>query len=210
MQVIIQGQHLDVGEALQTYITEKLEDTSTRYFNHAIQGTVHLSREANGFRANITLAVGNGIVLKASATDSAGPYPAFDQANTKLTTQLRRYKDRLRDHHQNQGSKGDIALGQPANEYMLQQGEEDAAAHGEGGDSPVVLAELPTNIQTLSVSDAVMRMDLADLPALLFKNAAHGQINMVYRRADGHIGWVDPQIEASGEAAEQKTRQATD
>ena len=192
MQVIIEGQHLDVGDALQGYVKEKLVDTCTRYFSHAVQGNVRFAREANGYRTNITLIVGNGIVLKASANDLADPYPAFDQANNKLAVQLKRYKDRLRDHHQSLVSKGDVSLGAPANEYTLQD-QDDDKAHGEGGDSPVILAEMPTNIPLLSVSDAVMRMDLADVPAMMFKNAAHGRINMVYRRPDGQIGWVDPQ-----------------
>jgi ribosomal subunit interface protein len=187
MQVIVQSQQLDIGDALRGYVQEKLANSCEHYFTHTIQGNVHFAPEANGFRSDITLSVGNGIMLKASANNH-DPYIVFDQANTKLVKQLKKYKERLRDHHQNMVSKGD--LGAPANEYTLQNDEEE---HGEGGEAPVVLAELPTKVMTLSVSDAVMRMDLADLPALLFKNPGNGHINMVYRRKDGQIGWVDPQ-----------------
>ena len=190
MQVIVQAQQLDIGDALRGYVEEKLMNTCEHFFNHSIQGNVHFAPEANGFRSDITLSVGNGILLKASANNH-DPYIVFDQANGKLLKQLKKYKERLKDHHQKLVSKGDIELGSPANEYTLQQSEEEA--HGEGGDSPVVLAELPTKVMTLSVADAVMRMDLADLPALLFKNPGNGHINMVYRRKDGQIGWVDPQ-----------------
>lgn len=185
-QVIVQGQHLDVGEALRGYVQDKLSDTSTKFFNHSIQGNVHFAKEAGGFRADITLSVGNGIVLKASANEH-DPYPAFDHANQRLAKQLKRYKERLKNHRE-RVEKGDLPTSAPANEYTL---DEDEAF--EKGDHPLTLAETPTTVETLTVSEAVMRMDLADLPALLFKNAAHGRLNMVYRRKDGHIGWVDPQ-----------------
>lgn len=188
MQVIVQGQQLDVGEALRGHVQDKLTDTCTRFFNHTIQGNVHFVREASGFRTDITLSVGNGIVLRATATEH-DPYPSFDAANTRLVKQLKRYKDRLRDHHSEQG-KTDF-LGHPANEYTLE--DRDATAHGEGGKDPVILAEMPAHVPKLAVADAVMRMDLADLPAMLFRNPSHGRLNMVYRRKDGTIGWVDPQ-----------------
>ena len=189
MQVIVQGQQLDVGDALRGYVEDKLTDTCTKFFSHAIQGNVHFAKESNGFRTEITLTVGNGITLTASANDPADPYPAFDQANTKLSTQLKKYKDRLKDHH-TRVEKGEFPLPTAANEYTLQH--DDAVEHGEGGDAPLILAEMPTQLQTLSVSDAVMRMDWGDLNAYLFKNASHGRLNMVYRRKDGQIGWVDP------------------
>jgi len=189
MQVIVQGQQLDVGDALRGYVQEKLTDTCTKFFNHSVQGNVHFAREAAGFRTDITLSVGNGIMLKASANDPADPYPAFDQANNRLSKQLKKYKDRLKDHH-TRVEKGEMPLPTAANEYTLQHDE--AAEHGEGGDNPLILAELPTQVETLSVSDAVMRMDLSDQNAFLFRNAAHGRLNMVYRRKDGQIGWVDP------------------
>jgi ribosomal subunit interface protein len=191
MQVIVQGQQVDVGEALRGYVQEKLTDTCTKFFSHSIQGNVHFAREANGYRTDITLSVGNGILLKASANDPQDPYPAFDQANTRLAKQLKRYKDRLRDHH-TRLEKGDFPLPTAANEYTLEQ-DDDAVAHGEGGKDPVILAELPTTVPTMAVADAVMRMDLADVPAYLFRNAKHGRLNMVYRRKDGNVGWVDPQ-----------------
>lgn len=185
--VIVQGQQLDVGDALRGYVQDKLSDTSTKFFAHAVQGNVHFAREASGFRADITLSVGNGIVLKASANDP-DPYPAFDQANNRLAKQLKRYKDRLSDHHA-RVEKGDLPLSAPANEYTL----DDAEESFEKGDNPVILAEITSRIQTLSVSEAVMHMDLADLPALMFKHASNGRLNMVYRRKDGNIGWIDPQ-----------------
>lgn len=186
-QVLVHGQQLDVGDALRGYVQDKVADTSAKFFNHSIQGNVHFARESTGYRADITLSVGNGILLKASANEY-DPYPAFDQANTRLTKQLKRYKDRLRDHHADRSQKADGFLAAPANEYTLQDNDETF----EKGDNPLILAEMTTNVEILSVSEAVMRMDLADQPALLFKNAATDRINLVYRRKDGNIGWIDP------------------
>jgi|SRR5690606_7415709 len=197
MQVIVQGQQLDVGEALRFHVQEKLTDTCTKFFNHSIQGNVHFAREASGYRTDITLSVGNGILLKATASDPQDPYPAFDQANNRLVKQLKKYKERLKDHHAEQGKSSLKFL--PANEYTF--ADRDAVEHGEGGDAPVTLAELPTHVPTLTVADAVMRMDLADSNALLFHHAGHGRLNMVYRRKDGNIGWVDPQEQTARPAA---------
>jgi ribosomal subunit interface protein len=190
MQVLIQGKHIDIGDAFRGYIEDKLSDTCSKYFNHSVQGDVHLAKDATNhlYRSDITLAVGNGIILKATAEEHE-PYPAFDKATHKLANQLKRYKDRLRNHHQRL-STSEVSLAQPANEYTLQaEGENEAVEN----DNPVIIAELSTHIESLTVSEAVMRLDLGALPALLFKNAGHGGFNMVYRRPDGQIGWVDPQ-----------------
>jgi ribosomal subunit interface protein len=190
MQVVIHGKHIDIGDAFRGYIEDKLQETCTKYFNHTVQSDVHLAKDTANhlYRSDITLAVGNGIVLKATAEEH-DPYPAFDKATSKLAKQLKKYKSRLRDHHQRL-STADSALRQPANEYTLQADQADEVEI-EGGEDPVIIAELPTLIETLTVSDAVMRLDLGQLPALLFKNASHGGFNMVYRRPDGQIGWVD-------------------
>jgi ribosomal subunit interface protein len=191
MQVLIQGKHLDIGDAFRGYIEEKLTDTCTKYFNHSIQGDVQVAKDTGKhlYRSDITLSVGNGIILKATAEEHE-PYPAFDKATVKLANQLKRYKERLRSHHQRL-STSEVSLAQPANEYTLQA--ELPEQHIESEDNPVIIAELATRIESLTVSEAVMRLDLGDLPALMFKNASHGGMNMVYRRPDGQIGWVDPQ-----------------
>lgn len=190
MQVLIQGKHLDIGDAFRGYIEDKLKETCTKYFNHTIQGDVHLMKDTHShvYRTDISVAVGNGIVLKATAEEHE-PYPAFDKATTKLANQLKKYKNRLRDHHQRLSTSE--AIRQPANEYTLQAEEHVETQAAEGSDDPLIIAELPTIIETLTVSEAVMRLDLGAMPALLFKNAGHGGFNMVYRRADGQIGWVD-------------------
>src|SRR5262249_25631151 len=116
------------------------------------------------------------------------PYAAFDSAAEHLAKRLRRHKRRLRDHHRQ------VVPSEPARQYILapesDAAEEDDAAAAETG--PVVIAEMAAEVPTLSVSEAVMRLDLADNGAMLFRNRAHGGLNMVYRRADGNVGWVDP------------------
>ena len=186
MQVIVQGQHINVGDALRTYIEDRITDTCEKFFDHTIQSNVRLTTAPHGFyQCDITLSVGNGLVLKASA-DANDPYPAFDGAADKIKKRLRRYKARIRDHTKRQ-STAEIA-GIPANLSVIQSSEK---LEEEVPENPVIVAELQTTIETLNVSDAVMRMDLGDLPALMFRDIKTGGVSMVYRRKDGNIGWID-------------------
>ena len=129
---------------------------------------------------------------------SGDAYGSFDAALEHVGKRLRRYKRRLRDHHRRQGGKTERF---PAAQYVLAPEQEevaetdvgDAGDVTENGDQPVIIAEMQTDIETLTVSDAVMRMDLANLPAMMFRNRANGALNMVYVRRDGNIGWIDPQ-----------------
>ncbi len=187
MQVIVQGQHLNVGDALRTYIEDRITETCEKFFDHTIQSNVYLSTAPHGFyQCDITVSVGNGLVLKASA-DASDPYPAFDGAADKIKKRLRRYKARIRDHHKRL-STAEAIVSIPANLSVIESNdhhEEDAP------ENPVIVAEMETTIETLNVSDAVMRMDLGDLPALMFRDVKTGGVSMVYRRKDGNIGWID-------------------
>jgi ribosomal subunit interface protein len=190
MQVLVQGQQMDVGASLQTYVSERLTESGQKYFNHAVQANVHFVHEtSNRFRSDITLAVGNGIVLKASGA-AGEAYPAFDQANQKLNAQLKRYKNRLRDHHKRLNDKM-VALGTPANQYVLQAENDDAHHDDANHVAPLVIAETTTHIPTLSVAEAVMRLELSGEPALVFVHSVSNRLNVVHTRADGHIGWID-------------------
>ncbi len=184
MQLTVKGKHLDVGDALREHVKNNLSATTDKYFRDSVDATVIFTKEKNHrFRADISVHVGGGIVLQAQH-EADDPYPAFDVASKHVATRLSRYKDKLRDHHR----KDDPVGLHTAAYYTLQSNENEA----EGGTEPAVVAEMETNIQTLAVADAVMRLELGDLPALMFKNPANGQFNMVYRRKDGNIGWVDP------------------
>ncbi len=189
MQLTVSGKRIDVGEALRTHVRSSLEAIVGKYFDRAQEGSVVFSREARLFRADILIHVGRGILLQ-SHSDADAPYTAFDGATERIGKQLRRYKRRLRAHHKDKSEKEIIA----AQQYILapENGEEEADGSGELP-RPVIIAEMTTEVATLTVGEAVMRMDLADLPAVLFRNSGHGGLNMVYRRADGNVGWIDPQ-----------------
>jgi ribosomal subunit interface protein len=157
-----------------------------KYFGDAIEANVMLSREAHLYRAQIGAHIGRGIDMHSQA-DADTPYVAFDLAAAHLGKRLRRYKRRLRDHHR---SETPIETGA---QYILagEDGDTEPSAEANNG-SPVIVAEMATKIPTLSVSEAVMRLDLQNGIAMMFRNSAHGELNMVYRRNDGTIGWVDP------------------
>lgn len=192
MQLTVKGKQIDVGDALRTHVADSLNSIVGKYFNNSLEANVVFSRDAHLFKADIQVHVGRGIMLQ-SASEATEPYPAFDTACDKLAKRLRRYKRRLRDHHAGDSDGAIEAL--PARYQILEaEAEDHSDDHAEevNGVAPLVVAEMQTTIDQLSVSEAVMRMELADRPALLFRNRAHGGLNMVYRRADGNVGWVDP------------------
>lgn len=182
MQLTVKGQHLDVGDSLREHVRENLTHNAGKYFNNPIESTVIFTKEKNHlYRVDISIHVGQGIVLQAE-NHADDPYIAFDGASHRVVKRLAKYKDKLRDHHRKENTI-DMHMGAYT---TFQGGETDADA------GPATIAEMQASIPTLAVSDAVMRLELGSLPALMFKNPAHGGFNMVYRRKDGHIGWVDP------------------
>jgi len=210
MHVTVKGKQLDVGDALRTHVTETLSVAVGKYFSSPIEANVVLSKDAHLYTADIQVHVGRGILLQSTA-EATEPYPAFDDAAEKVAKRLRRYKRRLRDHNNRHGiSLSESAL--PARKYIIEapsdedsEDEGQAMHDGADGHAPIIVAEMETGIDMLTVGEAVMRMDLADLPALMFRNRAHGGLNMVYRRPDGNVGWVDP---ADAKGASQKVNGA--
>ncbi|MCL2469591.1 MAG: ribosome-associated translation inhibitor RaiA [Alphaproteobacteria bacterium] len=193
MQLSVKGKQIGVGDALRQHVEEKLSEIVGKYFGDSLDSTVTFSREAHLFRADIMIHAGRGIDLQSTAA-APEPYPAFDQAAERIAERLRRHKNRLRRHHQSGAAEHVEAV--LAQAFVLTP-QEDEAAQDEA-DNPVIIAEMTMPIELLTVSEAVMKMDLADLPALMFRNRAHGKLNMVYRRADGNIGWVDPAQSGKG------------
>ncbi|GAB4354107.1 MAG: ribosome-associated translation inhibitor RaiA [Kiloniellaceae bacterium] len=188
MQLSVKGKQLDVGDALRTHVDESLSRILDKYFGDALEVTVTLSRDAHLYRAVISAHVGRGIQLEAQG-EANEPYPAFDAAADRMSKRLRRYKRRLRDHN----SKAAEVAPLPAQQYILAgEGPEESENESNADGQPAVVAEMTTEIPTLTVSEAVMRMDLANLPAMMFRNSAHGGLNMIYQRSDGNIGWIDP------------------
>ena len=188
MQLSVKGKQLNVGDALRTHVSESLSRILGKYFGDAIEVGVTFSREGYLYRAVVAAHVGRGIQLQAQG-EADEPYPAFDAAAERLAKRLRRYKRRLRDHHKDTGPAPESL---PAQQYILASDAEEQAAEDEINGKPAVVAEMATEIPSLTVSEAVMRMDLAELPALMFRNSSHSGLNMIYRRADGNIGWIDP------------------
>lgn len=198
MQVTVSGKQVDVGEAFPAYAEGLLDDVVDKYFDSGIDSNVTVSRASSGLRVDISVHPGRGIVVQ-SHGEAATAHLAFDLALERIAKRLRRYKRRLRDHHRKEKSE---AKQNPLNaqRYVIAQPEEEEDTDSgltEQGDNPVVIAETTTEIETLSVSEAVMRFDLADRAALVFLNAGNGRVNVVYRRRDGNIGWVDPETDGA-------------
>lgn len=193
MKPIIQGKQMDVGDALRTHVTEKIDETKSKYFNKIIEPSVTFSREGHGhglYRCRISFRVGKNVHIVAEALEGE-PYLAFNEANEKLGKQLRRYKNRLRDHNERQEAAVQVESLKVPDYTLAAHAEEETEDDASQGD-PVVIADMTTEIETLTVSEAVMRMDLAGRDMFLFRNGGHGELNVVYRRPDGNIGWIDP------------------
>jgi len=191
MQVQVTGKHIDVGDALRTHVTDRLEAAAEKYLGQATDAHVVFSKEGHEFQADCTLRLGHGVVLQSK--DRAGDiYACFDGAADKIEKRLRRHKRRLKDHHAD-GRQAPEEVELPAR-VLAGEPDEPDMDEGEvtdGEDQPIIIAETTKTLQRLSVGEAVMRMDLADAPYLLFKSGSNDAVNMVYRREDGNIGWVD-------------------
>jgi len=197
MKTVVTGKHIDVGESLRTHVETSLAAVVEKYFVKAIEAHVVFSRLRHQFCAELSVHAGRGLMMQAS-NEAADAYAAFDGAAERLDKRLRRHKRRLRNHHKVKGE----AAEEVATDYVLSADEAGAASAADG--QPLVIAEIKTSIPHLSVSEAVMRLDLADLPALLFRNSAHGNLNLLYRRRDGNLGWIDPALVAQGNALTDK------
>ena len=189
MHITVTGKQIDVGDALRSHTQAALEDIAEKYFGNALEAHVVFSREAHLIQCDLQVHVGRGILVQSEAGASEA-YVAFDLAAERIEKRLRRYKRRLRDHHADEKERERAeTLGRT---YVLQAEVEERAPQPDDKQQPMVIAEMETPIPHLSVSEAVMRLDLADLPALMFTNSARGTLNVVYRRRDGNIGWIDP------------------
>jgi ribosomal subunit interface protein len=195
MQVQVTGKHVDVGDALRTRVADNLSNSIGKYFDRGGGADVVVSREGHSFKVDcaVTLASGQQLTTHGLGGDA---YMAVDAAVAKMERRIRRYKRRLKDHHLQALAKQQ----ETAAYFVLQptdlEEDEDEGLEGEGGGQfpePMVIAETETSIRTMTVSMAVMELDLTEGQALMFRNAAHGGLSVVYRRGDGNIGWIDPE-----------------
>lgn len=194
MKIQVSGKQIDIGQALVVYVNERFEASVEKYFDRASSATVTFSREGADFRTDCQVNLGFGPSLRTHAVAS-DIHLSFDQAADRLEKRLRRYKRRLTDHRQ-RGKEPPL----PVTSYVIAAESEDAEEPQ--GDAPVIVAEQVTEIPTLTVGDAVMHLDLSELNVLVFRNRAHLGVNVVYRRADGHIGWIDLSAQPAAETSQ--------
>ena len=190
MQLVVKGKQMDVGDALRGHIEKKLRAGVAKYFDTAIDAKVVVSRLRHGFRTDCSVHVGSGINVQGHG-EADDAYASVDSATTRIEKRLRRFKRRLRDHRKTRSGKSVKA---PMFIIAAEDENEEDTQEPQESDAPVIVAEEATSIELLTVGEAVMRMTLADDPVLVFNNAAHGGLNVVFKRADGNIGWIDPQL----------------
>jgi putative sigma-54 modulation protein len=186
----VSGKNIELGEALRERISARVLEALEKYFDGGFSGHVTVGREAFGFNTECIVHLDSGIVLRADSM-AADAYLSADQAAEKLEKRLRRYHGKLKDYHANGRNDGHAADDAFAPDYVIA-----APGHEDSEDvtafNPVIIAESITSLTRLSVSEAVMQLDMTGAPVMVFRHAGHGRINLVYRRPDGNIGWIDP------------------
>ena len=188
MDIRISGHQIDTGSALQSHVEDRLQAIVDKYFSRALSSHVTFGKAAGGaYSADIVTHVMQGLILRGHA-EAHDVHQSFDHAAGKIEKQLRRYKRRLQDRHQ----QANHAMREEEAAYTIFASNEPDSEEELEQDSPPVIAETKANIPECSVADAVMMLDLRNTDALLFKNGATERHNMVYRRRDGSIGWVEP------------------
>lgn len=188
MTIQVTGKNLDAGDAYTTYATDKVSSILEKYIGPEISGHVRLEKEKAGYRTSCSIRLKTGLRVEAEG-DGSDAYASADAAIERLEKRVRRYKRRLKSHHNGRDSQKRDAETQAA-DYTVRI-DDDSVDEG-GSHNPVIIAETERGISELAVKDAVMQLDLTEQAFLVFRNAAHGGLNVVYRRADGHIGWIDP------------------
>ena len=187
MRYQISGKQIDIGDALQVHVKDSLGDAVKKYAERPIDAQIVFSRSGHEFVCEAAVHLSTGLTASAKATDHE-IYASFDKCCEKMEKQLRRYKRRLKDHQRARSEPVEHILG---SSYIL------AGSQDEDGDEPdslqpMIIAEMETKIPSLSVGEAVMQMEIAGAPVLVFRNEGHEGLNVVYRREDGNVGWIDP------------------
>ena len=183
MALRISGKNLDIGEALRGQVQVRIDDAMAKFFGGGYSGHVTVAKDGSGFRTECSLHLDSGIVLQAAGA-AGDAYASFDQAADRIETRLKRYKNRLRDHHADAGNGDAVA-------YSVIESPDEDVGEPEGW-SPVIVAESTKPVRRMTVGFAVMELDLTGAPVVVFRHANHGRLNIVYRRSDGNVGWIDP------------------
>jgi ribosomal subunit interface protein len=191
MQITVSGKQIDLSDALRTRVANQLDTIAGKYFDHALEAHVTFGRARSFFTCDINVHAGRGLMLRGEG-EAGDANSAFDDAAEHIAKRLRRYRRRVNEHARDQAHR---ERPESARQYILRPADEDTTADGTAAPAATyatVVAEVQAEILRLSVGDAVMRMDLADQQVLMFRNSTNGELNVVYRRSDGHIGWIDP------------------
>ncbi len=188
MTIRVTGKHFDLGEAMRTHILEKIDAAIGKYFDGQVSGHVVVDHEGSGYRSDCTLHLSSGITLHAEGR-AHEPYASFDQASERLEKRLRRYKRRLKEHHGGHSHVPAQSDDTMAN-YVLEPPNQEAEETHDF--SAVIVAEQSSSLKTMAVATAVMELDMTGAPVVVFRHSSSDRINVVYRRGDGNIGWVDP------------------
>ena len=195
MTIQVTGKNIEVGTSFQDYVADKARGVLEKYIGPEISGHVRISKERSKFLTNCSIRLRTGLMLEARG-DGGDAYSSADAALERLEKRLRRYKRRLKNHHAQ--NKGATFSQTSASDFVVKAADEDIETNDENHD-PLIVAETERMISEMRVSEAVMQLDLTDEAFLVFRNAASGATNVVYRRDDGHVGWIDPA--RSGEQA---------
>jgi ribosomal subunit interface protein len=201
MTVRVSGKSVSVGEALRGRVSERTEEVLRKYFDGNYSGHITLSKDGYGFRTDCALHLDSGITLEADS-NAVDAYASADQALLQIEKRLRRYKSRLKDRSERKAHAAAAAMAEinaptlDAPSYVIEapasEGEDQAAYNA------VIIAEATTSLKRLSVSEAVMELDLTGAPVIVFQHGSSGRVNIIYRRADGNVGWIDPPVVTPG------------
>jgi ribosomal subunit interface protein len=193
MHVTVAGKQVETGEALKVHVRDGLDAITRKYFDHALEANVTFHRSRAHFACDINLKAGRGLTMRA---EGQGPdaHRAFEEAAEHLAKRLRRYRRRMNEHARSAAPEREATVEAPAGRERVLQAieDEEEAPAANGADHGAIIAEHPAAIDLLTVGAAVMRMDLAHVPVLMFRNSVTRALNVVYRRADGNVGWIDP------------------
>ncbi|MGW8205946.1 MAG: ribosome hibernation-promoting factor, HPF/YfiA family [Hyphomicrobiaceae bacterium] len=198
MTIQVTGKNVDAGEAYKTYILDKISIVLEKYIGPEISGHVRLEKDKVGFRTNCSIRLRTGLQVEAHG-DGADAYGSADSAVERLEKRIRRYKRRLKSHHIGRDNST-FGAEQLARDYTVRVSEEEDETETPA-EHPMIIAEAERGIRVLTVSAAVMQLDLSENQFLVFRNAAHGGLNVVYRRRDGNVGWIDPAAQSAHLAA---------
>lgn len=192
MNLRISGKHMEIGDAFRSRIEDRIRDAVAKYFDGGFSGHVTVEKQSSRFNADCVVHLDTGLTLQASG-QGQDPMPAFDAAAERIEKRLRRYNRRLKSHSAGNGNGGSVDMSYRVMEPLPDEDEEIPVDY-----APAIVAESILSLRAMSVASAVIELDAKDSPVFVFRNAGSDQLNIVYRRPDGNIGWIDPSLQTRG------------